>query len=428
MSAEASPASANGKAIRLFNRNFTLLWSGQFVSQLGNSAHAIAALYYVKEATGAPIAVGFLLFLGAITGILFGPLAGALADKGDKRWILIASDLVSAGATLGLALLVFVLPREMAGVGVVAVIGVAFITNASGTFFGPAMGSLLPTIVPDDALRKANSLYRMGARVTELLGNLLGGVIFAIIGAVQLFLFNALSYGVGALLTWKAVVPRPMMPAGGRDQTLGMRRLLKDFVAVFQELRTVPGAARVFLMAMGINLMAAPIFVLLPFHVEDAMGGGAAHYGILMATMIAGSLGGYAIAGLGRLPSWARGGSVAAAVCIMCASFIGVGTSTTLVQGACWMLLAGLSHGYWSILFETALQKEIRREFLGRTFAAFGLVGRSMMPVGYLVGGIMGEALRAHVSAAIVGLSMVLAAVPLLFALDSAFRSFFRDV
>jgi len=100
------------KTTKLLNKNFVLLWQGQFVSMLGNQAYAIAMMFWIKHETGSAALVGMIMMASAIPGVLLGPLGGTYSDRHSRKKIIVWCDILSGLAVLTLAFLLFTTPDE----------------------------------------------------------------------------------------------------------------------------------------------------------------------------------------------------------------------------------------------------------------------------------------------------------------------------
>ncbi len=180
------------------NRDFLLLWSAQGVSLVTNTALQFVWLILIVERTGSSIAGSGLIIFLAAPPVLFGPISGVIVDRIDKRTVLIATNVVRAGATAMLLL---------ADVSVASIYAVAFVTATMGQFNLPAASAALPAFVPRLQFLTANSVFQL----TTAVGQLVGMVVVAPV------MLKALgfdwSYIVGAVLILATVPLLARLPA-----------------------------------------------------------------------------------------------------------------------------------------------------------------------------------------------------------------------
>ena len=182
------------------NRNYTLLWTSQLISQIGNWALFAALPFFVFQLTGSVLATGIMFIVEVIPPILFGSVAGVFVDRWDRRW-----TMIGANAVRGLLLLLLLTFRSAEMVWVVYV--VAFFESLANLFFGPANNALLPELVQEEELVTANSLDALGENVARIIGPVLGGAILATVGLTAVALIDVASYLVGAGLIFLIQAP-----------------------------------------------------------------------------------------------------------------------------------------------------------------------------------------------------------------------------
>jgi MFS family permease len=183
------------------NRNFSLLWTGQLVSFMGDRVHQIALAFLVETRHGA-LEVGLTFAATAIPNVLLGPLAGALVDRWDRRKTMVISDVVRGGLVLLVPIAIEI------NIGLVYLI--AFAVATVSLLFRPAKNAILPQIVKEDELVTANSASTVNETIADLLGYPLAGVIVAALAGVigAAFVLDAATYIVSAFLLFAMVVPR----------------------------------------------------------------------------------------------------------------------------------------------------------------------------------------------------------------------------
>ncbi|HHY11311.1 MAG TPA: MFS transporter [Firmicutes bacterium] len=168
----------------LKQRDFTLLLAGQFVSKLGSGINGIGLTLYVMKFENPILGLGTLMLLLHIPWLMFGPLAGTLADRYSKKSIIIMCDILRG--IFGILLF-----YSNSLVGFYAIV---LLITTLDVLFSPAVGSFLPFIVAKDELEEANSVYSASGEVARLIGPALGGTLVALLGTSSVFLINGISY------------------------------------------------------------------------------------------------------------------------------------------------------------------------------------------------------------------------------------------
>jgi MFS family permease len=177
----------------LLNRNFVLLWQGQFVSNIGNQAFVIGMMFWTMQATGSGSLMGILMMLSMLPGVLLGPLAGTFADRYSKKMIIVVSDLLSGLSMTGLAF-VFIFRPNQVDLLIFLLFLVAIINGIFQAFFGPSILSAIPELVPRQKIPAANSLNQFSFQFSRILGQSTGGILYGLLGAPLLFLIDGLTF------------------------------------------------------------------------------------------------------------------------------------------------------------------------------------------------------------------------------------------
>lgn len=191
------------------HRSFTRLWLAQFVSQFGSGLTLIAAGLLVYRQTGSALSVGLLLAVTVIPSLLLGLLAGAMVDRGDRRRMMIATDLVRA-------VLVGLIPLLTAH-GTLWLYLLVMLGGAANQFFDPAFESALPETAPERELDSANTLMTVSTTAAQTLGFAAAGLI-SVVSLQWAFALDALSFLVSAALLWGVrLAPAAPNPAPARS-------------------------------------------------------------------------------------------------------------------------------------------------------------------------------------------------------------------
>ncbi len=182
------------------NKDYRYLWFGSLISQLGDWFNLIASAGLIAKLTGTGTAVSFLFLVRFMPLFLFSPLAGVLADRYERRHIMIASDLFRT-----ITVLSFLFIRDPDQVWLFY--GLTFIQFALSATFTPARSAVLANIVQPNELVPANALDSLTWSTMLAVGSLLGGLVAAIFGISEAFIMDALTFLLSAILVSRITGP-----------------------------------------------------------------------------------------------------------------------------------------------------------------------------------------------------------------------------
>lgn len=364
--------SVGGSVLR--NPRFLKLWVGQGVSFVGDAISMVALVILVVQITGSAPAVGGLL-IARLLPTLASPLAGVLADRFDRRMILVGSDLVRAAIIVGV-----VFTRDLA-----MLYALIFLMGLARTLFNPTIRAAFPSVVGEGDLTRANALISATFSVSIAVGPALGGLLVATVGLEAAFLLDAATYVISAVFLFLIPLPAPRTEEGTggfvRELGAGLGYLSRARIP----LAIVVGA---FLTILTINL-TVPAEVFLAKETFDA---GNAGYGLLASLWGGGMiLGSALIAILGdrvNLLLFYFLGIFGAALALA-----GAGLSPTFTLALAALLVAGTANGLDNVTTDTILQNRVPDALLGRVFAVRFLTYSAGEVLAYSAGGLAVAAL-----------------------------------
>ena len=385
--ADGSPART-----RLFNRDFVLLWQGQLVSRMGSQALTIAMMFWTMEVTGSASLMGVMMMVGTLPAVVLGPLAGTLADRVSRKWILVFCDAGSGLVILGLAV-PFFLPDTAQQVLIACLVGMSLLVGVLQAFFLPASTALLPDLVPKDKLTAANGLDQGSLQLSTLVGQSVGGVLYNLLGAPVLFLIDGVSYLFSAASeSFIRDKPRVEDRAAPEEAGAAARAAYKkDLVEGLRYVWDRRGMRDFLLLAAAVNFFAMPILVLLPFLVSDNLARGAEWYGFLLAGFGGGALVGYAAAGGLTLPPRSRPAALLSMLVVQSGLLAGLGFVHRPWLALAMMIGVGALNGFFNIILTTAFQIGSDEGLRGRVMGVVMTVALAIAPLGMGLGGILGD-------------------------------------
>lgn len=244
----------------------------RLISITGSAAAYTALMFEIYDRTGsAGWLAASLLVTEGLTGVL-APLTSALGDRFDRRKVMIWSDLAAAACFVGMS--VAAIPGPL--------VFVAFLSAFAEAPFWPASGAAIPNLVPEDQVSWANSLIAVGRNLGIMLGPAIGGLLLAAAGAPAVFLINAASFVVSALLV---VSVRGARFSGDREDEEEHRGLAAGFRFLWREpvLRLLAVGWVVFVLGVGMAMVGDVPLV-------ELFDQGAGAYGVMIGLWGAGSV------------------------------------------------------------------------------------------------------------------------------------------
>jgi len=399
-------------AIRaLRHRNFQLFFSGQLISLIGTWMQTVAQSWLVYRLTGSGLKLGAVGFASQIPVFLIAPLGGIVADRSNRKHVVIGTQVASM--ILAFILAALTLTNRITVPEIFVLAALLGVVNA---FDIPGRQSFLVDMVGKEDLMNAialNSSMFNGARV---IGPAIAGVLVARLGEGWCFFANGASY--------IAVIAGLMMmnvhaPARVSAKTSPWEHILEGFQFVN---RTAPIRALMILLGL-VSVTGMPYVVLMPIFADRILhsGGqqfasligshdlGAVRLGILMGAAGVGAL-------LGALTLAVRSGvkGLGRWVSVCCAGF-GVSLTLFSFSRSFWLsVLLLLPVGYFIMLqmasSNTLIQVMVPDALRGRTMAVYSMMFMGMAPVGALLGGAISDRLGAPITVAIGGVASVLGA------------------
>jgi MFS family permease len=218
------------------NRNFRLLWFGDVVSFFGDWFNTIAMYAIVERLTGSPFALGLVFVTKMLPMGLASPVAGLIADRFNRRKLMITADMARAVVVLG-----FLLVKDAGDLPLLYTLAVLQV--AIGSVFIPARSASIPNITTPAELVTANTLMAATWSVILAVGAALGGFATELLGEHMVFVIDSFSYVISGLLLARAVIPQST-DAVRKGEGL-IRQAHADIVDGFRHLRLNPHVARI---------------------------------------------------------------------------------------------------------------------------------------------------------------------------------------
>ena len=354
-------------------RDFSVLWFGAFTSTVGTWMQQVAQSWLVFELTQSSFYLGLDYFFGQLPILLFTVLGGVIADRHDRRQLILGSQYVQMANAFLLAILV--LTKHVV---VWQILALSFVTGMAQAFGGPAYQSLVPTLVQKKDLPNAIALNSIQFNLARVFGPILSSTTIAAFGAAACFGLNGLSFLV-VIVALMSLSVKHLPPADRKP-------ILEEMKGGFTYARSQPTIIAITVLASMTTFLGLPLLTFLPVFARDVFHGDVGTYSRMMSVSGAGAVvGALVVAWLGR--------------------FRHMGLALLLVQVVFGALIAAfaLSHVFWLsnvLLFlaggclicvfsmtASLVQLLVPDHLRGRVMSIYMVAFRGGMPLGSLASG-----------------------------------------
>lgn len=399
----------------LKHRDFKNLLIGQAISQVGDAFYYLIFMFMVKEITGSNAMVGFVGAAETIPFLLLGPYAGVLADRLDRKKLMLWSDMASFGLLALYAITLTISPQPP----VWTLLAIPCLLSIIRTFFLPAKGASVPRLVPPEDVQSANALSMTVQTMMPLLGLALTGSALGAIYLASPNLFFTIAVALNALSFLVSAIYIRRLPAITPLQEEEPKHPLADLVEGVRYIRKRHVLLVLIILSGGINLFAAPFYVFYVAANKQWFSGSPIQLAWIEFFFFVGMLIGSVAVGSKniRRPGLAYALSLA---------FVGVlvaamGFAPWVIAFMALNFICGIALPYAQIPTATYLQLTVDDAFRGRVNSALAMLASGMAPIGYALAGIMLDRTGLRDGFLVMGFGII--AVSLIGFLDRAFRT-----
>jgi MFS family permease len=381
----------------LHDRNVRWLFAGQTISQVGDGVSKVALLWFVYALTDSALKMSLIGVLQTIPPLVFGPFAGVLLDRLDKRKAMIVIDVMRAVLLASIPILyaigVLTLPLLYA---------LVFVTAMFSMAFGPALNATLPLIVKKEQLTGINALMQSALTIGQLLGPAISGMLIAAIGAQNALYVNAAAFFISAFSKIPLRLPHVRAHRTSHNVWTQAVRDLKDgvrFVFVKQRLLFL------LMIVASIFMLGSTAFVyLLPVIGDRLLHVGSVALGVLWSSLSLGIL---------ATTVWliwkpqhticTRIWMIAVAAGIAAGAVPGLLMSESLFFAAGLIIAIGATSGLITPLVSASLQERTPKDFMARVFGLFNTGTMVFAMIGMTVFGWLADHFGPAVSLVTIG-------------------------
>lgn len=347
------------------------MWIGACTSSVGTWMQKLAQSWLVLQLSGSAFLLGLDAFLGEIPILLFSLVGGVIADRTERRNLLLVSQVIQMTCAFVLAALF-----ATGFVRVWHILTLSFFVGFAQSFGGPAYSALVPSLVTTEDLPNAIALNSIQFNLARVIGPVLGGIALANWGATWCFSLNGISFV--AVIISLLVIRTRFRPSKTGDSVLTSMKQGIGFI------RKQPAMESLIVLAFCMTMLAIPLLVFLPVFARDVLHGNARTFTVLLSSSGLGSIAGaLLVAGMGRFKHQGRGALLL--LIVLGALITAFALSKTLVLSSIMVFLSG---GVLMMVFATIsslVQLITSDQMRGRVMSVYNVAFRGGMPIGSLL-------------------------------------------
>jgi predicted MFS family arabinose efflux permease len=354
-------------------RDFRLLWFGACTSSIGTWMQEIAQNWLVLQITNSPFLLGLDAFLGDIPIFMFSLVGGVIADRMDRRKLLIISQLVQMASALTLAFLI-----ATNRIQIWHILLSSFVVGTAQSFGGPAYSALVPSLVEKEDLPNAIALNSIQFNLARVIGPVLGGLALKYVGSAWCFGLNSLSF-VAVIISLLQLHINFKPPHTGDSILTGMKQGI-SFVRKQGAMETL------ILIAFCMTALAIPMITFLPVFAKNVFHQNEMTYTLFLAASGLGSItGALTVASLGNIHN--KGRIALTMLMALGAGITGFSLSHSVALSCILLFISGAVLMCAFAMISSLVQLITPNDMRGRVMSVYNVAFRGGMPFGSVTTG-----------------------------------------
>lgn len=379
-------------------KNYRYLWTGAFLSNIGSWVQSLALNWYIVNKYNSSLYLGTVNFITSLPTVLFSPIAGVIADRHDKKNIIIHTHLLMCLNAILLGLIIKFVTTDNV---IYWIFVISFIFGLGNTFTSPSWQAIIPQLVDKESLLQSIALNSAQFNLARFVGPVIATFIISWLGLVWCFYFNGISF-LSVVLSLLFI----KLKIGPTNYNLNSN-WKEDVVEVWKYIRTNKMLAKYLLSAGIISFFGMGYVVLLPIYAKNILSGNVKTLGTLMSSSGIGAFTGALIVSLINL--YVSKHYIIKYGFLLYASFISIfALSKNLLLSSISIFFAALT--YISVIssINTTIQENTSEHYRGRVMSNFVWLFMGMMPFGAVLCGWLSEIISPQFTLIFFNLCLVL--------------------
>lgn len=372
--------------MKIATRNIILMMIGKMTSLLGAGIYTFAMGLYVLKTTGSGMGFAITLVCGSLPRMICGPIAGAVADRVNRKWLVIGTDLLSSLTMLSMFILATIFGPSLLFIYISAAL-----LSICASFYSVALTSSIPSLVDEARIQKASALNQTAASLSNILAPIIGGVVYGFFSIKSFFLLNSITFFLAVIL--QLFIVFDLYKKEMAESKEHFLTSIKEGFSYVKRQHEIYGLMKI---AVGVNFFASALFVSLPYIIVQNLHLSSKQLGVVEGMLAVGMLiGAIALSVRKEVNNPFRSvyiGLFLFAGLSLCTVFplvVTIPKVASFIYYIAFMMLTGISMMVVNIPMQVHLQKTTDPSYLGRVFGLLETISTAIAPLGMIVYGLL---------------------------------------
>lgn len=364
-------------------KSYVFFWTGQLFSILGSSITHFVIIWWITITTGSILILSIASFIYILPMTLVTPITGVLADKWNRKKIIMAVDSLQALVTF---IVILLFNFEIANP--VLIIAINGILGLFQGFHIPTVNAIIPTMVPKDKLSRMNGVSFLFSSFLQTIGPIIAAMLLSFIPIKIILWFDPITFLIAVIPLLLITVPS-IKAATKPDKK---NSFLEDFKVGFRTLKSIPVVLMMLLVAMFVNFLWRPFGILMPYFVRFVHSGTASELAFVLAFMNGGMLLGALIASFKK--EWKSGVSiyfVGEFILMLAYAIVAISPYGFFLQMGIGAAILGIMIPILNTITLTTMQIKVPADKMGRISSIDFAISMAISPIGAILSGPLAE-------------------------------------
>lgn len=372
--------------LKIAKRNIVLMMIGKLSSMLGANIYTFAMGLYVLKTTGSGMGFAITLVCGAVPRLICGPIAGAAADRMNRKKLAVGADILSA-----LIMFTMFLLSTSFELSLIFIYVSAALLSICASFFSIALTSSIPSLVDTTRIQKANSLNQTATSLATILGPVIGGLVYGLFSIKFFFLLNGITFALAAMI--EVFMVFDLYKANKKEEKGHFLTSIKEGFIYVKEQSDIFSMLK---FSLWLNFFFCAVSVSLPYIIVQKLSLSSQQFGVIEAMLAAGMLFASILLSVraeatNKFQTIRRNLFILSALlfCIALPMFLPLTKTMIFIYYITLMILFGVNLITINVPLQVFVQKATAPEYLGRVFGLIETMSTAIVPLGTLLYGVL---------------------------------------